>query len=260
MVYYFTKHVLELNAVHSRLEDFASFFGCMKGFYLEDEFGSDTFDKKTVYKNIDILAKILSWVNYMDSCSSNASYHYNFVTMTSNASVQLVESLYLGIQHYPNSDNLNEILLKFLTNFKPSPKCMYGSGCGSIAEQGFDFCNDHRCYFSFGIGHDCLSAIADGKSYCNEHVCLEDDCDQARLSQMYCYSHSCYVCLDLGVVSELASGEPPRNTCEKHLLCISNDAYGMLCQNLAVKGESFCLEHEPIRCTGLTKRGKIVRF
>lgn len=254
---------IELNALHGRLEDLRDFFASIKGFYLEeDELGSGSFDKKMIYKNVDMLAKILSWVNFMDT-SSQLPCDLHLDMMTKNSSVDLVEKLYLGFKHYPESMNLSEILLKFLTNFKPSPKCKHSSECEAIAEEGLNFCNLHRCYFAYSDGNHCQGSITGGRIYCADHLCAEEDCDQPRLhirNQVFCDFHACWVCLNSGIVALLARGDPPRNTCESHTLCMSQDDRGRICQNLAVVDQSYCLDHEPISCAALTKRGEIIVY
>ena len=154
--------------------------------------------------------------------------------------------------------SLAEIIFNFITNFKPAPKCAY-SECLTIADVGGPFCALHSCEFENGVNmKKCLNSATEGKSFCVEHSCKETDCDQPRvldINQLYCDSHACWVCLESGLVAEVALDDPPRNTCENHILCMSHNNYGIICQQLAMPFQTYCHDHKPIRCKAKTRRG-----
>jgi hypothetical protein len=172
----------------------------------------------------------------------------------------MMRSLFDGIQHYiannPFYNDPYELIFMFLMGERPKPSCVYqeydesgqATCCGEIAEfDDIPLCRDHRCQHG-----QCENEVAKpGTKYCISHVCRSDGCDQHvcmhdsnAAKELFCHDHACFQCILLGKTPALeALDEPPRNTCENHLLCSVLD-----CQDLAVMDEDYCSAHKSTKC------------
>jgi replication-associated recombination protein RarA len=162
--------------------------------------------------------------------------------------------LYKGIAHYSKNMHVLEILWKWLSGFCPLPKCAYDDVCGNISEEGHMFCERHVCHYSHANDGDCARPVRSDKTkFCLYHACGIEDCHEIRFNekQTFCYRHGCYKCINEGMDALPAISEYPRNTCEKHPLCIAGE-----CDNLAVGDSDYCEMHTLSSCRATTSKGR----
>lgn len=158
---------------------------------------------------------------------------------------------------------IEDVLWRWMGGEHPLPQCKYiceseeGNQeryqCEEVSNVGSPFCEFHQCYY--GAEEEdktrCPKAVQPEKALCLEHACQAEGCEAAPLpSQIYCYAHACIKCIDESnntVVANLASGEPPRNTCEKHPLCCAL-AEGEPCFNVCLPEGHYCKLHSATFC------------
>ncbi|KAJ3067513.1 M-phase phosphoprotein 8 [Podochytrium sp. JEL0797] len=188
------------------------------------------------------------------------------VTNKKTLAISAIQSLFNGIRHYNDNMDSAELLWNFLCGFTPRPPCAYPGSCTDISESGSSFCSEHQCTGLNGALR-CQRAVLPGKGFCERHACLEADCSFERIPpsptgavQVYCDVHACRICVSMGFVGELGNADPPRNTCDKHPLClaVSKDSH-QPCDSLAETGAPFCAEHALRYCSANNSRGGLCR-
>ena len=161
-----------------------------------------------------------------------------------------VETLYNDVDHYEIT--VPEVLFRWLSGFRPLPKCFLPGCHQTVIIQGYKYCNDHLCaYGSDNIKARCYHSAVQGHFLCDQHACQAQECRAVRLPspQRYCDEHACFICVKEGCVAELGEDEPPRNTCSVHKLCTALNSEGVPCIELSVKDTPFCKEHAKPACS-----------
>ena len=159
------------------------------------------------------------------------------------------------------NEHWGDLLLKWLYGKQPLPLCTHGQGtsdsCHALAlSPDIPLCDEHRCAFENGISSRCASSCSGHGCFCVEHCCTVTRCLAPRLAvaEMYCKSHSCKKCVELGEPARCALDKPPRNVCELHPLCTYPS-----CMGFCIVEGIYCDKHNTVRCIALTKRGKPCR-
>jgi len=169
----------------------------------------------------------------------------------------LICSLVEGMSHY-GQEHWGDVLLKWLSGRFPLPRCRYaressGEVCSELSiSQDISLCDKHRCTFQLSNDERCEEGCSQSSSFCEDHCCREPDCTRSRVpgTQVFCQVHACKRCVELGVRSDLANDDPPRNVCDKHPICLSP-----FCQEYSSEESLYCLSHSTVQCMALTKKG-----
>ena len=264
----------ELIKSHKSLEMYSDFYRSVKSVFFDRSVFLD-FDqdpksaeaqRQKCYNAVSILLKAIVW---LDSIIAEPVVSQN----TEESSVPLIgnlplheprfiQKLHSHVKHYKFPGGNQEILFKFLTDFVPQPHCMYPfEECETIVHQGYVFCVNHTCSYGheeYSDAAPCRNNIEENRLFCQMHVSAVGECEFSRIQlskQSFCELHACKICVENGLVAKKALMEPPRNTCEDHVICSKSNDFGP-CTNLALPNETICEEHVPTGCIRITKRGK----
>lgn len=170
----------------------------------------------------------------------------------------ITTTLQKAVSHY--SFNPIEVLWQWMSGFHPQPPCSFLE-CTTPSLPGCSVCAIHRCQHVQQQQHRCENPLSSLRvKFCDEHLCSAAKCSSARLdhNQLYCDDHCCKFCLREvpGSKAALARDDPPRNTCERHVLCAGTMPVTFeMCENLAEKGDSYCLAHRMTLCTHVSPSG-----
>ncbi|CAI5725458.1 unnamed protein product [Peronospora destructor] len=124
--------------------------------------------------------------------------------------------LYEGIKHYDRNIDPQEVVYKWISGFCPLPACTYAELCLKVCVDGSNnFCQQHSCQYTQD----------------EEYFCSESE------------------------LADIASHDPPRNSCERHPLCWGLDI--PMCSEIAEPTKSHCkLRVEDLYCKWIAERGE----
>ncbi|KAG7382936.1 hypothetical protein PHYPSEUDO_004232 [Phytophthora pseudosyringae] len=167
-----------------------------------------------------------------------------------------IAQLHEGIKHYDPAIDPREVLYRWISGFCPLPACAYSESCLNVCSDKSKYCQEHSCKFTQDGEHFCLDGVVHKRLYCKSHLCSAERCKNCSINefQSLCEDHSCFVCLARNELAEIATEEPPRNTCERHPLCWGLDG---MCSEVAEPDASYCKTHaEDLYCKWVSKRGE----
>lgn len=173
----------------------------------------------------------------------------------------MIGELVNEVEHY-NFPHPGDLVYEWIRGLKPLSRCsfvMKNSSvsnriqCEKLSQSNFpQLCILHQCRF-IDNGTRCGRQVKDHERlFCGSHSCQIDSCNNYRVDtkQKFCQNHCCKRCLELGVLSNAANEEPPRNVCDEHPLCCNLD-----CLNFSTPNDFFCEDHKIKICRAITKRG-----
>jgi hypothetical protein len=168
-----------------------------------------------------------------------------------------IDGLTEQVQHY-NHQHPGDIVYDWIRGLKPLPRCTFvpdnntSKGCRKLSHAPSPaLCVEHQCRYVGGEVRCHRPVKQQGKIFCLDHSCDAEDCESHRIDkQKFCRFHCCKKCVELGLTSELAVDDPPRNVCLQHPIC-SN----IICLNYAKLNSYYCADHELLVCKATTKRG-----
>ncbi|RMX65665.1 hypothetical protein KXD40_008073 [Peronospora effusa] len=167
-----------------------------------------------------------------------------------------IARLYEGIKHYDRDIDPQEVVYRWISGFCPLPACTYLELCSNVCVDGSNFCQEHSCKYTQDEEYVCSESVAHKRLYCKQHLCSADKCKNCRISeaQPFCEDHACFVCLARGELADIASHDPPRNSCERHPLCWG---LGGMCSEIAEPTKSHCKLHvEGLYCKWIAEGGE----
>ena len=175
-------------------------------------------------------------------------------------SAVLAKSISDGVAHY-RLPHIADALYLWITGKTPLPLCEFRStesrvDCENISDQRLPaLCSEHRCHFMDpSDGKPCdLPCLDDGYEFCSDHVCGLPGCVNPKLAdpQLYCMSHACKRCTELGLIASPAEDDPPRYVCLSHPMCCARN-----CMQFCSDSDIYCDTHGVlVCCTAMTKKG-----
>ena len=171
----------------------------------------------------------------------------------------LITAMLRDVSHY-GQEHWGDVLLRWLTGKNPLPPCKFmispDEKCNELSlSSDCALCHKHRCSFSGIDDGQCKSPCnGNASTFCDGHCCHAPNCTRSRIpviGQPFCHIHSCRRCLEVEVVSEIATDPPPYNVCEKHPLCMFPN-----CTYYPLSEGNYCRDHSIVCCMGTTKKGK----
>jgi hypothetical protein len=180
----------------------------------------------------------------------------------SNGSLFILE-LQKGVSHYYPPLHWGDVLHSWICGKVPLPVCRFmadGSTCTQLSmSPEHPLCDKHRCHFLTTEQDRCSMPSKDADApLCLYHCCEADDCEACKLpnGQTFCKVHACKECVSQGIVSGLATDDPPRNVCKEHPMCIIP-----LCLKFCAGNGIYCDDHKLVsNCSALiAKKGRRCR-
>lgn len=206
-------------------------------------------------------SEIAADLDFLKLCDSGNKPSRQVSKMVNNSDgSKLITALLNEVAHY-GQEHWGDVLMRWLSGLHPLPPCQFNTTpseiCGELSlSTDCSLCHLHRCSFSGVDEGQCKSPCKSKSShFCVGHGCSAPNCAKNRIpidGQQFCHEHSCKRCLELKMVSLVASDPPPYNVCEKHPFCM----FPTCMQYPSSPKELYCKEHSAVCCLGTTKKGK----